>query len=252
METSNVNPTPPRAAKRILLRLAVVLLIIIGIAWYVGGLGGNVRAVAQGKVYRSAQLTGSGLGAVTACWTGNGLEQVIQKDGIKTVLNLRGGNGDNAWYREERAICDRLGVTHVDVSMSAIRQPHPVQLQRVLSTFDHARYPILFHCQGGADRSGLVGTLYLNLYQGVPLDQAEGRQLTARYAHFRYFARTGAIDHFFDLYRETGKGMNLRDWITNVYPGLFAKLPDRDKSAPPEPRELLTDVSFQTGRTTLR
>ena len=242
METPSVSKTPPRRASRILLRLFVISLVVVGVAWYVGGLGGNVRTVAQGKVYRSAQLTGSGLGAVTACWTGNGLEQVIKKDGIQTVLNLRGGSDDNVWYREERDICARLGVTHIDVSMSAIRQPHPIQLQRVLNAFDHARYPILFHCQGGADRSGLVGTLYLNLYQGVPLDEAEGRQVTARYAHFRYFARTGAIDRFFDLYRETGKGMGLREWITNVYPGVFAKLPDRDKSAPPEPRELLTDV----------
>ena len=89
------------------------------------------------------------------------------------MINLRGGNPNDAWYREERDICGRMGVDHIDIGMSAIRAPHPTQLNRLLNAFDNARYPILYHCQGGADRSGLAGAIYLNVYQNVPLDEAE-------------------------------------------------------------------------------
>lgn len=237
---SQLSMPPRRRVRRGWLALSLLLLCLVSITWAMGGLGGNVRAVMPGRVYRSAQITGSGIGALTACWTGSGLEQVIKQDGIKTVLNLRGGDDGQAWYRQEREICTRLGVDHIDISMSAIHAPHPLQLNRVLDVFDHARYPILYHCQGGSDRSGLVGTLYLNIYQNTPLDEAERQQLTMRYAHFK-FTRTRAMDDFFDRYRQTAQGMGLRQWITNVYPALFAKLPEQEKSGPPTPQELLAN-----------
>ena len=235
-----VRPVRAVRRRRALISLAVFLLIVVSITWAIGGLGGNVRTVVPGRVYRSAQITGNGIGALTACWTGNGLEQVIKANGIKTVINLRGGNPHDGWYREERDICARLGVDHIDIGMSAIRAPHPTQLNRLLNAFDNARYPILYHCQGGSDRSGLVGTLYLNVYQNVPLDEAESRQLTLRYAHFK-FTRTRAMDDFFDRYRQTGQGMTLRDWIQKVYPSLFAQMPANVIAGPPTPEELLTD-----------
>ncbi len=230
----------PLRRRRALFALSVFLLVVLSITWAIGGLGGNVRTVTPGRVYRSAQITGSGIGALTACWTGKGLEQVIKADGIKTVINLRGGNEQNAWYREEREICARNGVDHIDIGMSAIHAPHPTQLKRLLNAFDNARYPILYHCQGGSDRSGLVGTIYLNVYQNVPLDEAERQQLTLRYAHFK-FTRTRAMDDFFDRYRQTGRGMTLRQWIQTTYPDVFAKLPANEISGPPTPAELLTD-----------
>ena len=244
-ETSNipaasVHPRRPKRGRRALLAVSIFLLIVVSITWAIGGLGGNVRTVAPGRVYRSAQITGGGIGALTACWTGNGLEQVIKANGIKTVINLRGGNAQNAWYQQEREICARMGVDHIDIGMSAIHAPHPTQLNRLLNAFDNARYPVLYHCQGGSDRSGLAGAIYLNVYQNVPLDQAEQQQLTLRYAHFK-FTRTRAMDEFFDRYRQTGQGLSLRDWIVKVYPSLFAKLPANEISGPPTPEELLTD-----------
>ena len=238
------NPSVPvkrsGRSRRALISLSLFLLFALSVTWMIGGLGGNVRMVTPGRVYRSAQITGSGIGALTACWTGKGLEQVLKAEGIKTVINLRGGNAQNAWYKEEREICARNGVDHIDIGMSAIRAPHPTQLNRLLNAFDNARYPVLYHCQGGSDRSGLAGTIYLNVYQNVPLDEAERQQLTLRYAHFK-FTRTRAMDEFFDRYRQTGQGMTLRAWIQKVYPGLFAQLPANAIAGPPTPEELLTD-----------
>ncbi len=202
-----------------------LLVCILVFLWYIGFLGGNVRAVVPGKVYRSAQLT-DGL-----------LDEVLRSDHIHTVINLRGGSMQDPWYRSEVQECRNLGVAHVDVPMSAIHLPPPDSLNALLSTFDHASFPVLFHCQGGADRSGLTGTIYLDVYQHVPLDSAEERQLTWRYGHFSW-SRTGAMDRFFDLYRKTNQGLDLRDWILGRYPALYAALPASEQtppSAPPKP-----------------
>jgi hypothetical protein len=108
----------------------------------------------------------------------------------------------------------------VDVGLSATHLPPPSQLDLLLAAFDRARYPLLFHCQAGADRSGLVGTIYLNVYRHVPLDRAEASQLTWRYGHIRW-GRAHPMDDFFRLYRATGGGLSLRDWIATRYPALY-------------------------------
>ena len=70
--------------------------------------------------------------------------------------------------------------------MTARKLPPPERLKQLLETFDHARYPILIHCQGGSDRTGLASTLYENQIEHIPLDQAEQAELTLRYGHFSY------------------------------------------------------------------
>lgn len=227
-QAASVSAPQPRRRgtwRRALAAVIVLLACILVFLWYIGFLGGNVRAVVPGLVYRSAQLT-DGL-----------LHAVLQSDHIHTVINLRGGSMHDRWYRSEIEECRQLGVHHVDVPMSAIHQPPPDSLRELLDTFDHAPYPVIFHCQGGADRSGLTGTIYLNVYRHVPLDAAEDRQLTWRYGHFSW-SRTGAMNHFFDLYRQTSHGLNLRDWILTRYPAIYAALPASEQtppSAPPKP-----------------
>lgn len=192
------------------------LASLLSLLWYMGVFGGNVRTVEEGRVYRSAAITG------------DTLETVLKEKGIKTLLNLRGGSDKDEWHRSETASAAKFGAKHIDVSLSAVRFPPPPELDKILDTFDHAAYPILFHCRGGADRSGLAGTLYLALYKGVPLDEAQHEQLTWRYGHLS-FGQAHAMDDFFTLYRKTGKGTDLREWIKTKYPALHAKLPAKQK-----------------------
>lgn len=210
--------------------LAVVAVILLFL-WYIGVFGGNVRVVSPGRVYRSAQLTG------------RNLDDVLQQDNIHTVINLRGGSMRDAWYRSEIASCRKYGADHVDVDMSAHLLPSPLRLAELLNTFDRARYPVLFHCQSGSDRSGLVGTLYLDIYQHEPLDLAEEDQLTWRYGHFA-FGQTHAMNDFLNLYRSTGHGMSLRDWIVRRYPSVYAGLPTGEKQIVPTvfARKRLTEL----------
>ena len=49
------------------------------------------------------------------------------------------------------------------------------------------------------------------------------------------------MDDFFDLYRKTGNGLSLRDWILQKYPALYdalpadLKKPASDMAAPANP-----------------
>lgn len=125
--------------------------------------------------------------------------------GIKTVVNLRGDNPSAALFFEEEA-CARLGLTLVHTRVFSREAPSPETLTRLRSLFDAIEYPALFHCKSGADRVGLVATLYLFMKAEEPLDTAL-RQLSLRYGHVRA-GKTGVIDAAFDAYRAHAQEMN--------------------------------------------
>lgn len=223
LQNSDAPTTPAKAAvprKRRGRVVGIVFLFVFLFCCYIGVFGGNVRVVEPGKLYRSCQLTGSGYDAVSARAVGHGLESVLSANGIKTVLNLRAGSMKDKRYREEIEICQKLGVEHIDNTFSARSLPPPDVAAKLLDIFDHAKYPILVHCQAGSDRTGLASALYAHVYMKQPLDEATGSQLTWRYGHFR-FSNTKPMDIFFDLYRETGQGMTLREWIKKKYPQVY-------------------------------
>jgi protein tyrosine phosphatase (PTP) superfamily phosphohydrolase (DUF442 family) len=165
--------------------------------------------------------------------TGRNLDTVLDTRGIRTVINLRGESSDAGWYRSELESCEKRDITHIDVALSAGRLPPPEELRKLLAAFDKAAYPVLFHCRGGADRTGLAGALYVHLYQNVPLDEALEGQLTWRYGHLsgRYagivIGQAYPMDEFFNLYRAQNDGLPMRAWILQRYPALYAQQPER-------------------------
>ncbi len=217
---------PKHSHQRRWLVAAVFLLALIGLLWYVGVLGGNVRVVDSGRFYRSAQLTGNGYDGLSAKLAGNSLDAVVARYGIHTVVCLRGGSEKDRYYREETAICAKDHVDHIDVPFSALHLPSPETVHKLLDTFDHAQYPMIVHCQGGSDRTGLASTLYVHLYRHVPLDEAQQDELTWHYGHFPV-QKTRRMDLFFDLYRKTANGMDIRTWIDRKYPEVYAASPDK-------------------------
>src|SRR5262249_8187035 len=162
-----------------------------------GPLGSNLHAVVPGSVYRSAQLSPATLAGV------------IRSKGLRTVGNLKGGGPQGRRVPEGRATRDPLGAAYFSASPRAAPPPPPPAPRRLRAILDRARLPLLFHCEGGADRSGLVATLYLHLYQGVPLAGARRRGLSWRYGHLPWFG-TGAMDDFLALYDREAAGLDLR------------------------------------------
>jgi protein tyrosine phosphatase (PTP) superfamily phosphohydrolase (DUF442 family) len=208
--------TPPRFTRRRLLRLGLAA----------AGLGGGAEAVrvflltnrhtvVPGRVYRSAQLSAGTLG------------RVVAEHGVRTVVNLRGTCPDVPWYMAEARATVAADVNLEDVSMSAKRLPAPGEVRRLVEVLDRTEYPILLHCQQGADRTGLAAAAVLLLHTDATVARAR-RQLWPRYGHINA-GRTANIDRFFDFYEawlaarnEPHTPARFRHWATSEYcPGPF-------------------------------
>ena len=191
-----------------LVAAVLFVLIVLGGLWHIGVFGGNCRVVVPGVLYRSAQLTGSNL------------KRELESNHIKSEINLRGDCSGASWYEDELAQCRSEGVSHADVSLSATHLPPPDQVRRLVNIFDHFPKPMLVHCMGGADRSGLASALFVAIYEKEPVDQAVHDQLTLRYGHVRW-SKSRAMDQFFRMYEENGDGLDIKHWIFREYPALY-------------------------------
>jgi protein tyrosine/serine phosphatase len=157
---------------------------------YLGALQltGNVHAVQAGQLYRAGQLDSGQF------------VRVVHDDSIRSILNLRGAHPAAHWYDAELAVARRLGVTHYDFGISAERIVTPAQIDSILQIVRAAPKPLLIHCQGGADRSGLVSALYQAVIEGRSAGKADD-QLSLRYGHFPWLgSRTDAMDKSFWAY----------------------------------------------------
>src|SRR5204863_5012641 len=102
---------------------------------------------------------------------------------IRTVINLRGTSQrtpKEEWYIGECRATHDANVSQEDITLSAKRLPAPAEVRRLIDVLDRTEYPILVHCQRGADRTGLVSTAAVLLHTDATLDQAR-RQLWPRY-----------------------------------------------------------------------
>ncbi|OBS10827.1 tyrosine-protein phosphatase [Acidihalobacter prosperus] len=163
----------------------------------------NYHRVGQ-RAFRSGQLPP---------WT---LVRRIRRDGLRTVVNLRGPI-DTPTLALERELCAREGVRHVDVRLFSRDTHRPEALLEVKRLLAEIEYPALFHCMSGADRAGFMATLYLHWMEGVPLDRTHQLRLWP-YWHYRH-ARTGLLDHFFERYEAARRvsGISLEAWIRSEY-----------------------------------
>jgi protein tyrosine/serine phosphatase len=146
----------------------------------------NFHVVDQGKVYRSAQLTGSEL------------EDAITKYKINTIINLQGKNPDEQWYIEEQNVTRKYGVKLIDIAMSTESIPQKQSLIKLLEAFASAPRPILIHCRAGADRSGEAAALYQIEYMGKSKEEAL-KMLHPKYLHLSLFVP--AKKYFVNLYQ---------------------------------------------------
>lgn len=151
--------------------LAAGAALLAVVAW-LGGLQatGNFHAVIPGEYYRSAQVDG------------DDLREWSQRHGIRSVVNLRGAHPGAAWYDEETAAARDLGLAHYDFRMSAAGHVDAAKADQLLALLRDAPKPVLVHCQGGSDRTGLATSLYLTAIAGWGEEAAEW-QLSLLYGH---------------------------------------------------------------------
>ncbi|MFN3278664.1 MAG: tyrosine-protein phosphatase [Paracoccus hibiscisoli] len=156
-------------------RWVILLLALPVLAGMAGGgwaawlqHGGNLHAVLEGEVYRSAQPSAAQLEEWTAA------------HGFRSVLNLRGPS-NATWYRAERQTAKRLNLTHADFAMRDSEILTPDRAAALMALMEALPKPVLIHCKAGADRTGLAAALYL-AGQGHGEQQAEA-QISFRYGH---------------------------------------------------------------------
>ena len=122
----------------------VALLLYIGYTLY----DDNFHVIVQGQAYRSGQMTAAEF------------TQVIHRYGIKSILNLRGANPGTAWHQAEVETARKWHVAHYDFGFGSGDELSVAKMTKLVKLMRKAPKPILIHCFGGADRSGLAASLY--------------------------------------------------------------------------------------------
>ncbi|MDZ4759465.1 MAG: tyrosine-protein phosphatase [Alphaproteobacteria bacterium] len=135
---------------------------------------------------------------------------------LRTVINLRGAS-PKGYYLLEKEACEAHGVALVDFQVFSRDSPLRETVLAARDLFDRIAYPALMHCKSGADRAGLMATLYMHFRGNQPIDEAR-EQLSLKYLHVRE-GKTGLLDFFFDAYLREGQpaGLTFFDWVETVY-----------------------------------
>ncbi len=153
---------------------------------------GNFGTVIAGELYRSNQPTA------------DELEAYVKAEGIRSIINLRGGNMASAWYAEEMASARELKLAHYDFPMSDHEELSPERAKQLIALMEKAEKPLLIHCKAGADRTGLAAALYLAKIAKAGEEAAEA-EISIRYGHVSLpLSPSFAMDRTFE---------NLEPWL---------------------------------------
>ena len=135
-----------------------------------------------------------------------------QRQGIKTIINLRGGF-DASFYALEKDACERLGLTLVDFTITSREVPSRARVHGAKALFESVEYPALMHCKSGADRAGIMSVFYMHFRQGKPIAEAL-EQRSLKYLHVKQ-GKTGVLDYTFERYLAEGepKGQSFLEWV---------------------------------------
>ncbi len=188
--------------RRLVVALALIMFLLALFAFLkgtdrlvFGRVSKNFYEVDEGKFFRSAQLLE------------NELEEVIRDHGIKTLINLHGRRQGEEWWEIQQKTAAKNGVKMIDIKMNSARIPHKQNLQTLLDSFRDDEKPILVHCVGGSDRTGLASALYQIEHMGITNDEAM-KMLSTKYFHVELLAPS--MKYFLKLYEG-------RQWAFDVY-----------------------------------
>ena len=113
---------------------------------------------------------------------GDDLSHCVKKCRTKSALNLRGEHPTSSWHRVDMTVATNRNVIHYNLSLGSGRSLTLEQMDELGSLRRQVPKPISIHCDGGAERSGLISALYCFAFTGDPAEKAD-RQLTIWYGH---------------------------------------------------------------------
>ncbi len=162
----------------------------------------NRHLVTDG-LWRSSQPTATQIAAMA-------------KEGIRTIVNLRGERDCASYYIEAEA-CKVNGIELINFPVNSRQPPKREILQQLEELFARIKTPALMHCKAGADRVGIMSALYLLIEKKAPVEKAL-EQLSFRYGHVKQ-SKAGVLDKFFETYRDFNAKtpMPFMQWAMNHY-----------------------------------
>lgn len=215
-----------RAWRRYFVRPLVIALIPIGAFVALRYGTGNQGTMIAGSWYRSAQLSA------------RGLERAIRDRKPRTILNLRGANPDQPWYRAERAQAAAQQVVLIDVPLASDHWLSRAQAAALVDVLDTAERPVLVHCEWGAERTGLIAAWAVLLDPAGSLEQAQdqfslyymflplkdGRTMRGHLDQYASWLAERGLSHHPDRFRSWVKSdyqpgwPSREDWPYDPYP----------------------------------
>lgn len=150
------------------------LLLLVGCS--------TVAPVQTGQLYRAQRISSEDL------------EETISQRRIQTVVNVRGFEPEATWYREQRGLCERLGVEQIDITLAS-NAPNREEVIRLLETFRNAKPPILITGDNVSGRVGFASALYRLVILGEPKETAL-KEIPFWQSRRLAFAGVGAYDQF--------------------------------------------------------
>src|SRR5436190_8212218 len=146
-----------------------------------------------------------------------GLDGVLKRHGLKSLINLRGNNPDIGWWRREREVCRRAGATHIDAMLDSRKLPTQAMLADLFDAFDAAPRPFVVKCSGGQDRTSLAAALYILHRAGWgAMDAAEMQFARWPYLHLPKTHQRW-LKPFITFAQEDAGGMAVAKWARTHY-----------------------------------
>lgn len=142
--------------------------------------------------------------------------RAYKRRGIKSVLNLRGFR-QHSYALFEQESCEKLEIKMFSFQLSSSSAPEASRLLELIDFLEKIPKPFVIHCKSGADRAGLVSTIYLLVYKKVPVSEAK-KQLSFKYLHLD-FTKTGILDYIFNVFsaRLDVSKIDFVEWLRNEY-----------------------------------
>jgi len=122
----------------------------------------NMHVIAPG-LYRGAQPAKEGF-------------EELSKMGIKTVINLRD-------FHTDKKMIGALPLNYQSIPIKTwdLGDKQVEQFVRIVADKDN--YPIFFHCQHGADRTGTMAAVYRIVFEEWPKEEALKEMTTCPYGY---------------------------------------------------------------------
>jgi protein tyrosine phosphatase (PTP) superfamily phosphohydrolase (DUF442 family) len=164
--------------------------VATAVGWWMWGRLDNFHPVIDGKVYRSAQLSSSSLRYYT------------RTHGIRTIINLRGANRHESWYRNERQVAQECGALVLDVPVNSVLPLDKTEVRSPVEALESSPGPILLHCQSGTNRTGSAAVIAALLLQDRTSIDVAHRQIQCQMDHLPWTREAQSKFEFVHSYRD--------------------------------------------------